>query len=706
MLTRAFSLPFRHPLFAALLLTLSLSASPQLWARRPENPTKLYDAMQKKLTAAKTPADSLPLLVDMLDLTDSLNVEIRIGELTYEAALRAKNSRIGLDALRNLGTKTARSDSLMHKYIEAAQMFPPSEDRSETITFLRIMHNQKQVNLSSPEERQKILRELLNEIANEYPENIYDRIVLTHAVVCYMATFTKGAILNRYLNRLNELVDQLRPEATPLRDIYLTQAAILTHEAELPEQAVEADKLLLADIEALETGKIGLNRRYRDYDPNKFLVYTRLLTNYKALTPQEIESYYARINEISQRNGRVRLTREKSLRADIVYAFYHKDYPKALEMMKRVIDTPYNLTRRHTILKMMNEAATAVGDKETQLYAATEYAKAIEEVLRERTTEKTKELQILYDISELRADYQHRRSELQRTLMIVSLAAALVFLIFAIVLWRLLHHSRQLAVSLTRSNATLTEESASLRKTQTELLAARDEARKANQLKDDFIRNMSNEVMLPLHAINEYANMIVDCVDAEDKSYLHHFAELVEMNSQLLSTSVKDVIALSEVDGNSLRVEMRPEEVEQMCQNAVDSFNVRLSEGVSLRLLPPPPGEKDLSIVTDSRRVVQILNQLLSNAAKFTTKGTIELGYSLTDNGKKVRIAVTDTGCGVPPSQSRHIFDRFVKLDKNARGAGIGLTLARSLAKLLGGTLELDPLYSPGARFVLTLPVK
>ena len=116
------------------------------------------------------------------------------------------------------------------------------------------------------------------------------------------------------------------------------------------------------------------------------------------------------------------------------------------------------------------------------------------------------------------------------------------------------------------------------------------------------------------------------------------------------------------------------------------------------------PNVPKLELFSDPTRVQQILNNLLVNATKFTNHGSIVLSYRLSDDGDNVVFSVTDTGIGINPENKEKIFERFVKLDPNVQGAGLGLTLARMMARMLGGDLVLDTTYLDGASFILTLP--
>ena len=116
---------------------------------------------------------------------------------------------------------------------------------------------------------------------------------------------------------------------------------------------------------------------------------------------------------------------------------------------------------------------------------------------------------------------------------------------------------------------------------------------------------------------------------------------------------------------------------------------------------------KTLIMRTNLQQAVRALSLLLDNAQKFTKQGSVKLDVSLQTlpTSRKVLFAVEDSGVGVPPEEAEHIFEEFVQLDNYYNGTGIGLTIARSIARRLGGDIVLDTSYTGGARFVMTLDV-
>lgn len=131
----------------------------------------------------------------------------------------------------------------------------------------------------------------------------------------------------------------------------------------------------------------------------------------------------------------------------------------------------------------------------------------------------------------------------------------------------------------------------------------------------------------------------------------------------------------------------------------VDSSGKRVRAAIALRFM-------DDSRKRDFIRLRQVVEHLVGNAAKFTAEGHIDLGYTLSSDEENVRIFVADTGCGIASDQNEKIFERFYKVDNFVQGAGLGLSICRTIAERLGGRITLSSKLNEGARFTLKLPIK
>lgn len=659
------------------------------------------DSLETELSRCSSQVDSMVILSGLFDLYPRTSRD-SIGRILFGVAVRSDNSDFGLDIVRNLGNLHLRNDSLLDKYILDAKEFEPSVDREETITFLRMLRNSAKVRHAGEEEKDREFHRIMRRLNSSQPQDIYDQIVSLHAMCLYIADGSQGELLSKYLDKLGTMVDKLRPEAYSLRNCYYVQAALAYANNSEYEKSVHYDRLLLENIDAMEEGSVGRGRKYRDYDGNRYVLYTRLLANFPLLNSQEVEEYYSKAMRLVEEDELAGSTNAVSGLPQIYYSMYHKDYSHALELLKQYRDMPYNASKKEKLLKYTIECAEALDDKEALLEASREYNDVLEEVLNRRSREKYKELELVYDINETRAALAENSRIIARRAFVGAIVAASILLVLLIVVFLLFRHTRRLAANLRISNEALRRESDNLKESQAELTKARDEAQTASRFKSDFIKNMSSEVAVPLHTINEYTNLIIDCSEAGYNPYLKHFSELIAINSEMLTTIMNDLLNLSEIDSKTLVVKKGRENLESLLEMAAGSVRHRVHSGV--KLVVEKTGE-EVSVTTDAHRLVQILVQLLKNAAKVTTEGEIKVSYSIDIDQRLMHIFVSDTGPGVSPENSEKIFGRFVKLDRTSQGAGIGLPIARHLAELMGGTLTVDTGYAGGARFELTLPM-
>lgn len=663
---------------------------------------EIADSLSLRLERTATAADSIAIITDLVDLRPK-TMRDSLCRMIVRTSLASGNPAPGLDALRNMANVHLRSDSLLDEDLELAKLFPESDDREETITFIRMIRNLNNVRYCTPKEKEEMLRELLREANMGMSNNVYDNIVMLHALSLFIGETSQGDLLSKYLDQLGSLIETLRPEAYALRNCYYVQAALAYADNEEYKKSIDVDTRLLGVIAAMEKGRIGVKRKYRDYSGNKYVVYTRLLSNYPLLTPEEVEQYYKGAMTMVQTDSLSATTNRVSMRPQIYYAMAHKNYGQAVELLKKYIDYPYNAQARRLLLKLMIEAADATGEDDALLYASRQYNDILEEALEQRNQEKYRELQIVYDINKMKSDHARASMDMQHKMTVAAWSAAAILLILLIVSVSLWIHSKKLARHLAVANDTLRDESGNLRSTQADLVRARDDAQTANRVKSDFIKNMSGEVAVPLHTIVEYTNLIVDCSEAGMKPYLKRFADLVTVNAELLNTIVNDVLNLSEIDSNTMSIIYKRELLQPLCKAAVESVRHKVQEGVDIQLGDNLPEQ---TLRTDPRRLMQILVQLLSNASKFTAKGSIRVGYEVDEDAGVVNIYVADTGIGISPDKADVIFERFVKLDRSSQGVGIGLPIARHIAKMLGGDVTLDVSYSGGARFVISLPLE
>jgi signal transduction histidine kinase len=233
-----------------------------------------------------------------------------------------------------------------------------------------------------------------------------------------------------------------------------------------------------------------------------------------------------------------------------------------------------------------------------------------------------------------------------------------------------------------------------------DLIVAKDRAEEANRLKTSFLANMSHEIRTPLNAIVGFSGVLAH-EDITDQERLQ-FCEIIRINSDLLLHLINDILDLSRIESGRMQFTSEDVEVVELCKTSLATSEyarrTKASFVFSSRL-------SRLRLRTDGQRLQQVLINLLSNAAKFTQQGFINLKLEANRERGEAIFTVEDTGCGIPPEKAEKVFERFEKLNEYAQGTGLGLAISRVIVEKLGGRIWLDTSYTQGARFVFTLPM-
>ncbi len=231
--------------------------------------------------------------------------------------------------------------------------------------------------------------------------------------------------------------------------------------------------------------------------------------------------------------------------------------------------------------------------------------------------------------------------------------------------------------------------------TEDELIAARDRALQADKLKSAFLANMSHEIRTPLNAIVGFSDLLKD-LDAFSPEEVQQFVETINSNCTLLLALINDILDLSRIESGTMDFQFSSYNLTFIMQQVYDSQRLSMPEGVELRTDFPEGAGKD--IITDSVRLKQVVNNLINNAKKFTTKGSITFGYNVEEPGYTT-VFVEDTGAGISDEDQKHIFERFYKADSFTQGAGLGLSICQTIVERLDGTITVTSKPGEGTRF-------
>ncbi len=382
---------------------------------------------------------------------------------------------------------------------------------------------------------------------------------------------------------------------------------------------------------------------------------------------------------------------------EIDYNWRVGNYNKALSVLderETELRKKNNLT---TLMALRKTKADILWDMNRKEEAAGLYRDFLLEQKKEKERNEeitTSEFATMLNLQQLNAEKvrlekisQKKQLQNTRTILFSVLGLLCIVVIF---LWQ----QRKLNAKLHRAKNKLDEQNRTLIKAEEELRKAKEVAEQNNWLKTMFIQNMSHEIRTPLNSIVGFSGVLVDMLD--EKEDIGQYVALIESNSKLLLKLVGDILDISILD-SEVEIKHNAVDVNACCQASIDAAGASFDPGVKLIF---EPACDELIINSNYSYIVQVLDNLLGNASKFTHVGSVTLTYEVKKEDNQLIFTVTDTGIGIPVEEQERVFERFVKLDNFSQGAGLGLSICRIVAERLGGYLRIDKGYTQGTRVI------
>ena len=277
-----------------------------------------------------------------------------------------------------------------------------------------------------------------------------------------------------------------------------------------------------------------------------------------------------------------------------------------------------------------------------------------------------------------------RDRRMYRILLTSVIAAAVIVLLVAFTLYRR-HENRKLKL--------LNEQ----------LKHANQRAEESSRMKSEFIKNISHEIRTPLNILNGFTQIILEPGMEMDDKTKENMRTRIRENSDRITELVNKMLDLSDANSQTfieLNDDVSPLDVitqAALLAHIDQQTHIHFQQRIE-------PDARGIKIHTNRKQLIRVLTLLLYNAVKFTPKGDVTIRVTHSQEEHLVRFFVEDTGIGIPEEEAEHIFEEFVQLNEYVDGTGIGLTVARRIARRLGGDIKLDTTYTGGSRFVVTLP--
>ena len=281
----------------------------------------------------------------------------------------------------------------------------------------------------------------------------------------------------------------------------------------------------------------------------------------------------------------------------------------------------------------------------------------------------------------------------------VFVAGGLLSVLLTTITWSLTR-TRRRAVEIAR------QMTSSIRRSEQRQRVLALQAASANKAKSEFLANMSHEIRTPMTAILGYADVLCDLVrlNEQDEDY-SEAVHSIQRSGKHLMRIINDVLDLSKIESGKLEVEHEPCAIVQTVREVYSTMQMGgVRKGLTLRVVFDTPFPE--VVRSDEYRVRQILINLVGNAVKFTESGSVEI--VLSDDGDNLRFSVIDTGVGIAEDDIKTLFEPFEQLDNSVsrihEGTGLGLTISRHLAQLMGGDICVGSQVGVGSVFTLTIP--
>lgn len=231
-----------------------------------------------------------------------------------------------------------------------------------------------------------------------------------------------------------------------------------------------------------------------------------------------------------------------------------------------------------------------------------------------------------------------------------------------------------------------------------ELIELRNKAEESNRLKSAFLANMSHEIRTPLNAIVGFSTLIGETDSREE---IREYVGIIQTNNELLLQLINDILDLSKIEAGQMDFHYSTFEVSSIFHNLEQVYRSRTKKGVRLVLELPAA---DCLIYSEKNRLTQVISNFVSNACKFTDRGTIRVGYTCGEDG--LRFYVKDTGKGIAAENIPNVFKRFAKFDSFVQGTGLGLSISESIVQHLKGEIGVNSEEGKGSEFWFTLPCR
>lgn len=665
-----------------LIVTMSgISASAQI-----SDAELTMQRLNASLARMKTPKDSIRVLYDIFDLSPRAR-QPEVGRQIYLTAKRAGDTSTRLDILRLLTAPLTKDKDFVAIQNELRNI-PASRERDETELFIKMKRMSYYSRFMPEAERQK---QLVTILANwdkkeKKPESNPtkakdDKFYQLYTVVEFLRNEASGDMLTQYLNDLIEQTKTAGFNLYALRNIVFAEASNIYSDAGDHRKAVESDHRLLEVIDSLEDKYHNNGRKYRNLDVSRYVVYRRMLRNFNALNAEEARELYAKCLKLGESNPDIKKDVENNPR---VHGYYHMavgDYNSAIPYLKEMLQKPdLALQERKQVLEHLIKAADNTGDDKTKIEALALYNSILEELNKTHAADKYKELQIKYDVQDLKSrnanlELENRAEEILSARKIMTFVLVAFIIMVAVLVLSLWNWSRY------KRNACRMGDIVD--KIHTECNVMR------NATFGDYFDNPNAEASSCLTNQEGWKERM------RKMSYRHDDASIF-----MTESIINDLLRIASVGHDNKMRHIEETSVDNMMRSICSRARDLTRKDYDINVEYP---ENDFTIKTDPECLVAILSHGLATALHYSPDHTVGMSVKPCKDSYVDFIFIIDGIEGDKPDDGQ-IFKDLSNMDNLLKRDNSGMFLCRLISFQLCCTKAIDSTYVKGAKYIYRVP--
>lgn len=600
---------------------------------------RLIASLEKQLATASTSADSLKIYYDIFDLSQ-FSTRVPVAEKAYQTAKRANDIAAQFDLLRLLSNRAYRNDSLFEHYINLAKKLPDGNERTETLTFIRLSRILNDVR--DTETRSEILsRKIIDSLMVDYRQygnevhDVYREFETVFSICIYLQISVPGKMLSDKLVELERLLAKLPGEHTSLTSLFYNFVINAYIASGDQTTALRMTQEFLDFVDKLEKSYHDKGRIYRSYDSYRYSIYRRALSCYEVLPVEKVDSIYSIIETIALRDPDVKSDMINAKRPDIYRMMAHHKYREAVAAIQSVLPGPRDNILREALLKQYVLAARGAGDKDAMRDALDRYIKMLEERAGNNLLSASLELQQLHNNSTLyETTYRLKMENLKLAEDLTSrrimhlMIGGILFIITIIIFYIAYRRARSMSSRLKETNKDLMRERDALKNAHKAVLLARDKANVADRKKTDFVHDISHEIAEPTNAIVGYSQLIVDSVDDNRRALLDKFVDEIKSAAEKLLKLVNDVLDsnMPDASGNPQDENSIQFNLSDMMDKILFNNSSKVAGGFTPDLFNNTP-EQNMNIIGNKGIIEQTADSLFKLVASYCAPRSMVAGF-------------------------------------------------------------------------------